>query len=106
MQAALRQSGLPQAKLENRIATFRVTFLNAPLGRKRDRRDDIKALLYQYSTLSRAEISQALGLSEISIRKWLAVLREQGTITTTESKTKSKNVRYRLTEDVPDRIEN
>lgn len=98
MQDALRRSGLPEAKFEDRIATFRVTFPNTPLGKKRDRRDDIKALLDQHGTLSRAEISQALGLSEISIRKWLAALREQGAITATETKTKSKNVRYRLAE--------
>jgi len=96
MQNALRQAGLQDAKFEDRIASFRVTFVNTPLGRKRDRRDDIKTLLEQHGTLSRAEISQALGLSEISIRKWLAVLREQGAITATETKTKSKNVRYRL----------
>jgi ATP-dependent DNA helicase RecG len=100
MQEALRRSGRPEAKFEDRIATFRVTFLNTPLGGRRDRRDDIKTLLGQHGTLSRAEISQALGLSEISIRKWLAVLREQGAITTTEIKAKSKNVRYRLAESV------
>jgi len=105
MQDALRRSGLPEAKFEDRIATFRVTFLNTPLGRKRDRREDIKTLLDQHGTLSRAEISEALGLSEISIRKWLAVLREQGAITATETKTKSKNVRYRLAESITHRLE-
>ncbi len=95
---ALRRSGLPEPEFEDRIATFRVTFSNKPLRRHRDRRDDIKALLVEHGTMSRAEISQALGLSEISIRKWLATLREQGTIMTTETKTKSKNVRYRLAE--------
>lgn len=100
MQDALRRSGLPEAIFEDRIATFRVTFQNTPLRRRRDRRDDIKALLQQHENLSRAEISQALGLSEISIRKWLAALREQGTIMTTEAKAKSKNVRYRLAENL------
>jgi ATP-dependent DNA helicase RecG len=95
---ALRQSGLPAPVFEDKISTFRVTFLNTPLPRKRDRRDDIKTLLAQHETLSRAEISQALNLSEISTRKWLAVLRQQGTVIPTESKTKSKNVRYRLAE--------
>jgi ATP-dependent DNA helicase RecG len=98
MLAALRRSGLPEPLFEDKIATFRVTFQNTPLRRKRDRRDDIKALLIEHGTLSRAEISSALGLSEISIRKWLAVLREQGTIKTTETKVKSKNVRYQLAE--------
>lgn len=93
---ALRRSGLPGPRFEDRIATFRVTFLNTPLRRRRDRRDDIKALLQDHGSLSRAEMSQALGLSDISVRKWLAVLREQGTIITTEAKVKSKKVRYRL----------
>jgi ATP-dependent DNA helicase RecG len=103
MQDALRRSGLPEPRFEDRIATFRVTFLNTPLRGRRDRRDDIKALLGEHGTLSRAEISEALGLSEISIRKWLAVLRGQGAIMTTETKTKSKNVRYRLAEDAYER---
>lgn len=76
MQDALRRSGVPEARFEDRIATFRVTFSNAPLPRKRDRRHDIKTLLSEHGTMSRAEISQALGLSEISTRKWLAALRE------------------------------
>lgn len=99
---ALRRSGLPEPLFEDRIATFRVTFLNAALPRRRDRRDDIRALLAEHGTLSRAEISQALGLSEIAIRKWLAVLREQGTIAMTETHSKSRNVRYRLAESTRD----
>ena len=95
MQDALRRSGLPEAVFEDKISTFRVTFSNIPPKARRDRRDDIKALLGEHDSLSRAEISQALGLSEISARKWLAVLREEGSIIITE-KSRSKNVRYKL----------
>jgi len=94
--ASLRQAQLPDPIFENRIATFRVTFLNTPLRRRRDRRDDIASLLRERGTLSRAEISQALGLSDISIRKWLATMRDEGAIVTTSEKSRSKNVRYEL----------
>jgi ATP-dependent DNA helicase RecG len=96
MLTALRQSGLPEPVFEDRVATFRVTFFNTPLPRKRDRREDIKTLLRKHDNMSRAEISQALRLSNIAIRKWLAQLRDEGTVTATESNTKSKNVRYQL----------
>lgn len=98
MKYALRHAGLPEPLFEDRIATFRVTFQNTPLPRRRDRRDDIKRLLAEHDTLSRAELSQALGLSEISVRKWLAALREQGSVVATETRPRSKNVRYRLAE--------
>ena len=96
MVASLRQAELPDPVFENRIATFRVTLLNTPLRRRRDRRDEIVSLLSGKGTLSTAEISQALGLSAISIRKWLATMRDEGIIATTGQKAKSKNVRYEL----------
>ena len=96
MVASLRQAELPDPVFENRIATFRVTLLNTPLRRRRDRRDEIVSLLSGQGTLSRAEISQALGLSDISIRKWLATMRDEGIIVTTGQKARSKNVRYEL----------
>jgi ATP-dependent DNA helicase RecG len=96
MVASLRQARLPDPVFENRIATFRVTFLSTPLRRRQDRRDDIVSLLRDRGTLSRAEISQALGLSDISIRKWLATMRDEGVIVATAQKIRSKNVRYEL----------
>ena len=101
MVVSLRQARLPDPVFENRIATFRVTFLNTPLlntalQRRRDRREDIVSLLRDRRTLSRAEISQALGLSDISIRKWLATMRDEGVIVATGQKIRSKNVRYEL----------
>ena len=96
MVASLRQAQLPDPLFENRIATFRVTLLNTPLRRRRDRRDEIVSLLRDRGILSRAEISQALGLSDISIRKWLATMRDEGVIVTTGEKARSKNTRYEL----------
>jgi ATP-dependent DNA helicase RecG len=96
MLAALRQARLPDPVFENRVATFRVTFLNTPERRKRDRREDILLLLRNRGALSRAEISQALGLSDISIRKWLATMRTEGVVVITEPKATSKNVRYQV----------
>ena len=96
MLAALRQAQLPTAEFDDRIATFGVTFYNTPLLRRKDRRNDIASLLRDKGELSRAEISQSLGLSDIAVRKWLATMRTEGTIVTTGAKTKSKNVRYAL----------
>jgi predicted ArsR family transcriptional regulator len=96
MVASLRQAQLPDPLFENRIATFRVTLLNTPLRRRRDRRDEIVSLLRDRGILSRAEISQALGLSDISIRKWLATMRDEGVIVTTGEKARSRNTRYEL----------
>ncbi|HME10330.1 MAG TPA: ATP-binding protein [Bryobacteraceae bacterium] len=94
MLAALRQARLPDPVFENRIATFRVTFLNTPERRRRDRRADILQLLRNRGALSRAEISQALSLSDISIRKWLATMRKEKVVVITGQKARSKNVRY------------
>jgi ATP-dependent DNA helicase RecG len=96
MLASLRQAHLPDPIFENRIATFRVTFLNTPLRGRRDRRDDILSLLRDRANLSRSEISQALSLSDISVRKWLAIMRSEGTVMITGEKARSKNVRYVL----------
>jgi ATP-dependent DNA helicase RecG len=95
MIAALRQHGLPEPVFDDRIATFRVTFQNTPLRRRRDRREEIVILLRQHESLSRAEISKAVRLSDISVRKWLATLQREGTIAAT-GPAKSRQVRYRL----------
>jgi ATP-dependent DNA helicase RecG len=104
MLASLRQAGLPPPIFENRIASFRVTFLNAPRTppgatvpkQRRDRRDEILSLLQAHPDMSRAEISQQIGLTDAGIRRWLAILREEGRIETTGAKARSRNVRYRL----------
>ncbi len=45
MVASLRQAQMLDPLFDNRISTFRVTFLNTTLRRRRNRRDDITALI-------------------------------------------------------------
>jgi ATP-dependent DNA helicase RecG len=96
MLASLRGAGLPPAQFEDRIATFRVTFLNALSRTRYDRREVIISLLQEHGELSRAQLAEHLRLTDIAVRKWLAILREEGLIVPTELKSRSKNVRYRL----------
>ncbi len=95
--AALRQSGLPDPAFDDRISSFRVTFRNAAQRlRGKNRGDEILDLLRSRGQLSRAELSEELGISDISTRKWLKILREEGVVATTEAAIRSKNVRYKL----------
>jgi predicted HTH transcriptional regulator len=104
MLAALRDAGLPRPVFDNRIASFRVTFLNSPriapdLARTRqraDRRDEILRVLRGQTDLSRSEISQRVALSNAATRRWLSILRDEGLIVTTDTKARSRNTRYRL----------
>ncbi len=95
MVAALRGVGLPDPQFDDRISGFRVTFQNSLKRRRpRDRRDDILNLLREHGQMSRAELSGALGISQILTRKWLQVLRSEGVVGTTDEKSRSKNLRY------------
>ena len=96
MLQALRAAGLPDAEFEDKIATFRVTLFNTPMQRKRDRGGDILSLLQEHGDLSTVEIAGRLKISPGAVRKWLVALRKGGTVTPTEEKARSKNVRYRL----------
>lgn len=104
MFAALRQAGLPEPDFDDRISSFRVTFLNSPTRRsdnenvrfRRDRRDEILALLASRGELSRGQISEELGLSDVGTRKWLTTLRDEGKVEITTEQTRSKNARYRV----------
>jgi predicted HTH transcriptional regulator len=104
MFAALRQAGLPEPDFDDRISSFRVTFLNSPtrrsdnenVRRRRDRRDEILAVLASRGELSRAQISDELGLTDAGTRKWLTTLRDEGKVEITTEQTRSKNARYRV----------
>ncbi len=104
MFAALRQAGLPEPDFDDRISSFRVTFLNSPargmvagVRTRRDRRDEILALLASGGDFSRGQISAALGLTDVATRKWLTILRKERMIEiTTKEKTRSKYARYRI----------
>jgi ATP-dependent DNA helicase RecG len=104
MLTSLRDAGLPNPVFDNRIASFRVTFLNGPrslpappnLRQRRDRRNDIISLLRRQADLSRAEISRQLGLTDAGTRRWLSILRGEGRVLTTDAKARSRNIRYKL----------
>jgi ATP-dependent DNA helicase RecG len=104
MLAALRGAGLPRALFDNRIASFRVTFLNGPraapdltrIRQRADRRDEILRVLRGQAGLSRSEIGQRLALTDAATRRWLSILRDEGLVVTTDTKARSRNVRYRL----------
>ncbi|MBV9760876.1 MAG: putative DNA binding domain-containing protein [Acidobacteriaceae bacterium] len=103
MFAALREAGLPEPDFDDRISSFRVTFLNTPtrpsdsqnIRPRRDRRDEILALLASRGELSRGQISEELGLGDAGTRKWLTTLRDEGKVEITTQQTRSKNARYR-----------
>ncbi|ADU06210.1 putative transcriptional regulator [Micromonospora sp. L5] len=59
-----------------------------------DRRQEILDALGA-QTLSRAELAEATGLTDQTVRRWLLVLRREGLVTTTEGSTSSKNTKYR-----------
>jgi ATP-dependent DNA helicase RecG len=104
MFAALRQAGLPEPGFDDRISSFRVTLLNSPARpaaddtrTRRNRRNEILALLADRGELSRGQISGTLGLTDAATRRWLTILRQERMIEiTTKQKTRSKHARYRI----------
>lgn len=61
-----------------------------------DRRDEILAVLGD-ELLSRAEIAARLDLPDGTVRRWLTVLKKEGSVATTGASEVSKNVKYRRT---------
>jgi ATP-dependent DNA helicase RecG len=59
-----------------------------------DRREEMLGALGT-DTLSRSELAERTGLSDQTVRRWLAILRKEGLIETTEASTSSKNTKYR-----------
>jgi ATP-dependent DNA helicase RecG len=104
MLTALRQAGLPAPQFMDRIATFQVTFValrtgesTPPPSRERvDRRREVLALLRHKGPLSRSKIAEELGISDRAIRKWLLILREEGSIESTTTSTRSPHAEYRV----------
>ena len=62
-----------------------------------DRRDEILEVLGD-ELLSRAEIAARVGLPDGTVRRWLTVLKKEGSVVTTGASEVSKNVKYRRTE--------
>ena len=96
MKHALSEASLPEPEFEDRISTFRVTLFNSPLPQRRNRREDIMGLLREFGELSTPDIAARLKISSIGVRKWLSIMRKEGSIESTEPKPTSKNIRYRL----------
>ncbi|MGH8335560.1 MAG: ATP-binding protein [Gammaproteobacteria bacterium] len=71
MLEALRRSGLPAALFEDRISAFRVTFSNALRRSKRDRRDDIKALLSNSLCREQKSVRHPVSAKYPSVNGWL-----------------------------------
>lgn len=63
---------------------------------RRDRRRDVLNLLQERGELSRAEIAHSLGLTDGTVKSWLAILRAEGKVEFTTASLRAPNVRYRL----------
>jgi ATP-dependent DNA helicase RecG len=63
-----------------------------------DRRQAVLNLLGERGELSRAEIARALGLTDRTVKSWLAILRDEGKVEFTTPSLRAPNVRYRLPE--------
>ena len=61
-----------------------------------DRRDEILTAIGN-ELLSRAEIAARLGLPDSTVRRWLTVLKKEGSVVTSGASDVSKNVKYRRT---------
>ena len=59
-----------------------------------DRRAEILEALGA-STASRAELADRTGLTDQTVRRWLALLRKEGLVEATEKSTNSRNTKYR-----------
>ncbi|WP_214109284.1 ATP-binding protein [Acrocarpospora catenulata] len=65
-----------------------------------DRRPELLAVLGN-QTLSRAELVARTGLGDQTVRRWLKIMRDEGTIEIVGSSPKSVHVRYRRTQQEP-----
>ncbi|MHB1074028.1 MAG: ATP-binding protein [Gemmatimonadaceae bacterium] len=66
------------------------------LPQRRDRTADIVGLLAARGELGRADIQQALGLSQTSVSRWLRILEERGQVEPTTGSPRDPGRRYRL----------
>jgi ATP-dependent DNA helicase RecG len=103
MLAALRQAGLPPPSFEDRVATFGVTIrtveaasMTARQRERQDRRAVLLGLMQDRGTLTRAEVAEALDISDLTARRLLAQLRGEGVVELTTRSPRSTQARYRL----------
>jgi len=65
-----------------------------------DRRPALLAALGE-ETLPRAELAARTGLSDQTVRRWLAILRQEGTVELAGDTPRSRHARYRRTHQDP-----
>jgi ATP-dependent DNA helicase RecG len=97
----LRSAGIESPQFVDRISTFTVTIVSrrstqpeVPTPRMA-RESATLDLLRERGPLTRAEIAEALGLSDNNARKWLAQLRHAGKVEITTANPRSPQARYR-----------
>ena len=61
-----------------------------------NRREEILPLLHERGELTRAEIAESLGLSDVAARKWLPQLRAENRVDLTTANPRSRHARYRI----------
>jgi ATP-dependent DNA helicase RecG len=79
-----------QYRLSSRISS------HSGLPSRADRRPALLAALGS-DTLSRAELTTRTGLSDQTVRRWLKIMRQEGTVELTGSSPRSTSARYRRT---------
>ncbi|WP_344866524.1 helix-turn-helix domain-containing protein [Planomonospora alba] len=72
------------------------TSAGAPASTRADRRPQLLGALGD-ETLSRAELARRTGLTDQTVRRWLSIMREEGTVELVGSSPRSSTARYRQT---------
>ncbi|WP_067135770.1 ATP-binding protein [Microtetraspora malaysiensis] len=70
------------------------TFAGTPATARSDRRPQLLNALSD-ETLSRAELARRTGLTDGTVRRWLSIMREEGTVELIGSSPRSSSARYR-----------
>jgi ATP-dependent DNA helicase RecG len=104
---ALLTAGMSPPQFEDRISSFKVTFPNhtllseetprwiTGLGEHELTDSQCVALAMLRDILSRAELAARTGLNEQTVRRWLTIMREEGTVELVASSPRSTRARYR-----------
>ncbi|XVV11894.1 ATP-binding protein [Actinoplanes sp. CA-131856] len=82
-----------------RLAPRRASRMSGPMARA-DRRPALLAALGD-ETLSRTELATRTGLSDQTVRRWLSIMREEGTVDLIGNGPRSRGTRYRRSHQEP-----
>jgi ATP-dependent DNA helicase RecG len=98
---SLLAAGMSPPEFNDRISSFAIVFPGHTLlseGERRparaDRRPELLAA-FGNEILSRSELETRTGLSDQTVRRWLKILREEGSVEVVGGNPKSAHVRYR-----------